>query len=311
MLRPTRGVHVAVPEERIGNREAITMISPIDGRIVFVVPWGQLSYIGTTDVEEPGDPDEVRARAEDVVYLLRSANAMFPAARLTSDDVVSTWAAIRPLIRTEAGGHPSEISREHRVVDAESGLISVLGGTLTTYRLIAGEVVDLVGRKLYELDGRHVASSASTDREPLPGGEVRDLDVLVNQVVREGLGRETAEYLVRSVGTEAAAVVRLAQSEPSLARPIVAGHPAIRAQVVYAIRREMAMTLGDLLIRRTRLFHEIPGHAIQEAAEVVDLAAEELGWDAGRKASELAAYLEEIQRGTVFRTELFAEDEGP
>ncbi len=128
--------------------------------------------------------------------------------------------------------------------------------------------------------------------------------MLTEEIAREGFNRETAIHLVRAYGTESAAVLNIAQSDPDLARPIVAGHPAIRAQLVHAIRREMAITLSDLLMRRTRLFYEVLGHAVPEAPEVVELAAHELGWDAGRKASELAAYLQEIQNAMAFRDEL-------
>ena len=145
---------------------------------------------------------------------------------------------------------------------------------------------------------------APTDTQPLPGGATRDLDVLTEEIAREGFGRETATHLVRAYGTESAAVLNLAQSDPDLARPIVAGHPAIRAQLVHAIRREMAITLTDLLVRRTHLFYEVLGHAVPEVPGVVDLAAQELGWDAGGKASELAAYLQEIQHAMAFRDEL-------
>ena len=183
-------------------------------------------------------------------------------------------------------------------------MISVLGGKLTTYREIAAQVGDKVAARLKELDGRRLGKRPATDKEPLPGGEVGDLDVLVRDVVGEGFSREIAEYLVRCCGTETAAVIRLAQSEPRMAEPIVGGHPAIKAQMVHALRREMAMTLTDLMMRRTHVFYEVIGHGVPEAPTVVDLASEELGWDAGRKAAELAAYLEEIQRAMAFRDEL-------
>ncbi len=304
LLYHTKGVHVAVPQERLGNKEAVTLISPIDGRILFIVPWGELSYIGTTDTHEELNADDVRATGKDVIYLLRSVNALFPRARLTPHDVVSTWAGVRPLVHSPKANKPAAIPREHLIKEGPTGLISVLGGKLTTYREISAQVVDKVAARLKELDGRQVGRRPPTDKEPLPGGEVKDLDVLVRDVVGEGYSRETAEYLVRCCGTETAAVIRLAQSEPRMAEPIVGGHPAIKAQMVHALRREMAMTLTDLMMRRTHLFYEVIGHGVPEAPTVVDLASEELGWDAGRKASELAAYLEEIQRSMAFRDEL-------
>jgi glycerol-3-phosphate dehydrogenase len=303
-LRRTKGVHLAVARKRLGNTEAIAMTSPIDGRVMFVIPWGDLSYIGTTDTDDLTDPDLVRATAEDVIYLLRSANALFPEARLQPADIVSTWAGIRPMVACAESKDPSAVSREHRILESESGIVSVIGGKLTTYRAVAEETVNLVAARLHKIDGRRIARRAPTDKYPLPGGATQDLDVLMKDIAREGFSRETAEHLVRAYGTESAAVVNLAQSDPDLAAAIVEDHPAIRAELVHAIRREMAITLSDLLIRRTHLFYEVLGHAVPEAPSMVDLAARELGWDAGRKASELAAYLQEIQDAMAFRDDL-------
>ncbi len=304
VLRKTKGVHVTVMRSRLGNNEALALTSPIDGRVMFVIPWGDLTYVGTTDTDNSIDPDQARATAEDVVYLLRSANAFFPEARLQPDDVVSTWAGIRPMVAPREAKDPSAVPREHRILHSDSGMISVIGGKLTTYRAMAAQVVDIVAKRLRNLDGRSIPKRAGTDVEPLPGGSVQDLSVLVQHVVREGLSPRTAEHLVRAYGSESAAVLNLALANPKLADPVVPGHPAIRAELIHAMRREMAITLSDLLIRRTHIFFEVVGHAVPEAAAIVDLAAEELGWDAGRKASELSAYLREIQNVMAFRDDM-------
>ncbi len=304
LLRRTKGAHVAVPRGRVGNHEAITLLSPIDGRVMFVIPWGSLSYIGTTDTDSTDSPDTVKATAEDVIYLLRSANAFFPEARLQPDDVVSTWAGLRPLVRSQEVDAPGAVSREHRIVENAAGLISIVGGKLTTYRLMAAQVVDYVARRLHQLDGRPLPPRAPTDREPLPGGAARDIAVVVRDIEREGFSREVAEHLVDLFGSEAPAVVRLAQSDPALKRPIVPGHPAMRAELVHAIRREMALTLSDLLVRRTHVSYEAPGHGVAQAAEIVELAAAHLGWDAPRQAMELTAYLQEVERSIGFQAEL-------
>lgn len=305
LLRPTKGVHVLVPRSRVGNHEALTLTSPLDGRVMFVLPWSHtLSYIGTTDTDTDESPDELRATGKDVVYLLRSANAFFPDARLQPADVISTWAGLRPLLKPPADTDPGDVSREHRIVE-QDGLVSIVGGKLTTFREMAEQVVDHVATRLRALDGRPPFPACRTAEEPLPGGEVRDLDVLIDGLAEnEGVDRPLAEHLVRSYGGEAAAVARLAVQEPRLAQPITAGHPAIRAEVVHTIRREMALTLSDVLMRRTHVFLEAKGHAVADVSDIVDLAAEELGWDPARKASELAAYLAEVDRHEAFRGEL-------
>ncbi|HEX9582003.1 MAG TPA: glycerol-3-phosphate dehydrogenase/oxidase [Gemmatimonadales bacterium] len=304
VLRRTKGAHVVVLRERLGNREAITLTSPLDGRIMFIVPWGDLAYIGTTDTDSDASPDDVWATGEDVVYLLRSANAYFPDARLGPADVRSTWAGLRSLLATDHAADPSSVSREHRVLEGAGGMVSVLGGKLTTYRSMAAETVDLIGRRLTALDGRALPPRAATDREPLPGGEVRDLDLLVHELERESLARPVAERLVRTYGSEASAVARMARADPALGLPLAEGHPSLRAEVPHAARREMAMTLGDLLIRRTQVFYEAERHGLPEAPALTELAAAELGWPAARKATELAAYLEAVDRSLGFRADI-------
>src|SRR5204862_1747226 len=108
LVRLTKGTHVVVPRQRLGNAHAVTLTSPIDGRVMFILPWGDQSYIGTTDTDQGGAPDDVRATGDDVVYLLRSANAFFPQARLAPGDVVSTWAGLRPLLAPARSGAASE-----------------------------------------------------------------------------------------------------------------------------------------------------------------------------------------------------------
>ena len=278
--------------------------SPIDGRIVFIVPWGDLSYIGTTDSYCSAVPDTVYANGEDVVYLLRSANALFPDARLTPADVVATWAGLRPLLAPENPQDPRSVSREHRILESANGLVSIVGGKLTTYRVMAAETVDRVAKRLRDIDGRPMPPSAATDREPLPGGEIRDLEVLIGEATREGFSQATAEHLVQAYGSETPAVVRLAQSSPEMSNPIAENHPAIVAELVHAIRREMAVTLCDLLIRRIHLFYETSNQAWDQAPFVADVAAKELGWGEQRKEAELAAYQSEIERSMAFRSEL-------
>jgi glycerol-3-phosphate dehydrogenase len=207
-------------------------------------------------------------------------------------------------VRQDAAKTPGSVSREHRIVENAAGLISIVGGKLTTYRLMAAQVVDHVVRRLRQLDGRPTPLRAETDREPLPGGAVQDLAVVTEGIEREGFSQLVAEHLVQLFGSEAPAVVRLAQSDPALKRPIVPGHPAMRAEIVHAIQREMALTLSDLLIRRTHIAYEVRGHGVAQAADIVDLAARHLDWSAARQAMELTAYLKDVERIMAFQAEM-------
>ncbi len=307
-LHPTKGAHLLVPRSKIGNNEAVTMISPIDDRVLFAVPWGNLTYLGTTETEMEASPDETRATAEDVVYLLRTANAFFPEARLTPGDVQATWAGLRPLLPLGDPDNPGATSREHRILEDSRGLLSIVGGKLTTFRRMAAQVTDRVANRLRSVDGRPLPPRARTDRHPLPGGETQELDILIAAAEDEGLSKAAAEHYVRTHGSETPAVIRLAQTKPRLATPVIATHPATWAQLLHAMRREMALTLGDLLVRRTHLFYEAPDHALAVVEDVADLAAQEMGWDEDRRRAELAAYHELARRNNAFRDELEDQD---
>ncbi len=275
LLRPTKGVHVAVPRKRIGHTHALTLTSPIDGRVMFVLPWDDLSYIGTTDSDDDASPDEVRATADDVVYLLRSANAFFPHARLSPADVVASWAGLRPLLRPPRDVTASAASREHRVVESPSGLLTIAGGKLTTYRVMARDGVDRVPAPPRELDG-------AMDR---------------------GASDRTARHLVARYGSESAAVLNLVDRDRALGRPIVAGRPALWAEVAHAVEREMAVRLSDVLVRRLHLFYATSDQGVPAASPVAEWLAEPLGWDAPRRAEEVTGYRELVERSRAFAKE--------
>src|SRR5256886_9224099 len=137
---------------------------------MFVLPWGDLSYIGTTDTDEDASPDDVRATADDVVYLLRSANAFFPHARLSPADVIASWAGLRPLLRPPRQVGPSAASREHRPVESPSGLLTIAGGKLTPDRVMARDAVGRAARPLRQPDCRARGPRPPTGPPPPPGG---------------------------------------------------------------------------------------------------------------------------------------------
>ncbi|MGH7531177.1 MAG: glycerol-3-phosphate dehydrogenase [Gemmatimonadales bacterium] len=311
LLRPTKGAHVAVARARLGaaaadgREQGVTLFSPIDGRVFFVLPWRGLSYVGTTDTDAEESPDAVRVTAADVTYLLRSANAAFPDAHLTPADVISVWAGLRPLLREDgAGAAPSQVSREHRVVESPHGLITMAGGKLTTYRVMARDAVDRVAARLREMDGRPLAAAPPTDRLPLPGGEAADLDVLVESARARGVSEGVARHLVAHYGSEAAAVLNLVDRERALGAAIVPGRPEIWAEVTHAVEREMALRVQDVLIRRLHLFYELPDQATAAVAAVAQRMKRLLGWDDVREAEELVDYFRLVERARAFRTKV-------
>ncbi|HEV8381237.1 MAG TPA: glycerol-3-phosphate dehydrogenase [Gemmatimonadales bacterium] len=298
ILRLTKGAHITVPRSRLANEHAVTLLSQIDGRVMFVLPWGDLAYIGTTDTDADASPDGLRVTAADVTYLLRSANAAFPDAHLASNDVVSAWVGLRPLLR-EDHQNPSQVSREHRVLESPHGLISIVGGKLTTYRVMARDVVDRVATRLRELDGRPLAGRPPTDEQALPGGETADLEVLVEAARARGASEPVARHLVANYGSEAAALLNLVDRERSLGAPIVPGRPEIWAEINYAVEREMAVRVQDVLVRRLHLFYEIPDHAQSVVTGVCTRMKQLLGWDDAREAEELRDYFQLVERGRI------------
>lgn len=234
-LRPSKGVHLVVPASRLPVQGAVLAPSPAgDGRFIFVLPWQGAVLLGTTDTPYPGDPDRAAADEADILYILAAANAAFPGARLERRDVISTFAGLRPLIAASAGT-TAALPREHKIWVSGTGLITIAGGKLTTYRTMAAEVTDLVLRRL--------------GRRPVP--------------CRTGtipLGQEAAP-----------AVAALIQQHPELGAPLVPGLPHTRAEVAYAAREEMAILPDDFLARRTRIALLDPGHGERQREEVAAL----------------------------------------
>jgi glycerol-3-phosphate dehydrogenase len=302
-LRPTKGVHLVVRRDRIGNRNAVTFRSPVDGRVMFVLPWGEFSYVGTTDTDFAGSPAEVRADADDVAYLLESANGIFPDAKLTESDVVSTWAGVRPLLAPHKGAGDgltaSATSREHEIWRDPGGLLNIGGGKLTTYRVMARQLVD---RAVRELKPHGVQAGMSpTAHLPLPGDPREPWEAfrerLVGEAVAAGLGADTGEHLARAYGEDADAILAAARGDASLASRLMEGHPYIWAEVVHAVRAEMAMSIDDVLVRRLHLFYEAMdgGLAVAERVARTMAAQEGIGWSAAQVAAQVDAYREAVE----------------
>ena len=290
-VRATKGVHIAVPRERLATHGALTLLSPVDGRVMFALPSIATTIIGTTDTATHESPDTVRASGEDIDYLLAAANSFFPSAGLTPADVVAAWAGIRPLVASGFTRDPASASREHRIDASASGMISVSGGKLTTYRAMAAEVVDVVERSL----GRR-RSRSRTHLTPLPGGDIRSVDEVLRAAELEIGDAMVARRLVGAYGSRWHEVAALTSAEPALARRIVRELPYLLAEVVYAVERELAVTLADVLVRRLHVAFEVADHGRGAARVATAVLAGRLGWDNARARVELSRYDAEVAR---------------
>ncbi len=289
LLRTTKGVHVVVRRDRVGHNRAIIFLSPIDGRVMFLLPWGDLSYIGTTDTETAEAPEGAAAGPDDVLYLLRSVNARFPAAHLGQEDVLATWAGLRPLVRDDAGTASSN-SREHVIVDGAAGMITVAGGKLTTYRAMAAAVVDHAIRRLPRRRRGGWPGESGTAREPLPGSETSDLSGFRERALAVGLPADVVDHLLGHYGTESAGIINLGIADRRLFERLHPDHPAIAAEMIHAARREMAQSVEDALVRRVHLFYETADHGVCAAPRAAELLGRKLGWDPARVSQEVARY---------------------
>ncbi|MCE9671879.1 glycerol-3-phosphate dehydrogenase [Myxococcus stipitatus] len=292
-VRGSKGVHLAVPRERLGNRDALTLLSPRDGRVMFILPADDFTIIGTTETSTRAHPAEVRASEEDIAYLLASANAFFPDAKLTREDVVSAWAGIRPLSASGYHGNTDagSASREHHLDLSPTGVLAISGGKLTTYRVMARDVVDAVEKQL-----RQPRRKSPTESLPLPGGDIVSMELEL-AAAREVVGdAATAVHLVRAYGTRWRRVWQLTREQPTLARPLAEGLPYRAAEAAWGVTHEFVHTLSDLLIRRLKVAFETRDQGRAAARVAAEVMAPLLGWDADETRRQLALYADDASR---------------
>ena len=296
-LRLTKGVHVVVPHERVGNRAAVVLSAVADRRVMFVIPWGAHTLVGTTDTDHPGGPDvPPTVEPSDVAYLLDTVNHYFPAARLAPGDVVSAFAGLRPLIapRGKATMSPSAVSREEEVFTSPSGLVSIAGGKLTTYRLVAKTVVDRTVDALRAAGDPRRFPRSRTGEVPLPGGAAPPAALAGAALSRDGHGVAPAviDHLAGRYGSRLDEVLGLVARDQRLGEPIVAGLPDPRAEVVEAVEREWALTLEDVMRRRTQVALRDASAGAAAADDVAALMARPLGWDEETSRAAARGYVE-------------------
>jgi glycerol-3-phosphate dehydrogenase len=275
-IRPAKGIHITVPWSKVRNDIAVVLPVPKDRRSVFVVPWGDLTYVGTTDTDYDGPLDDPQCTHDDVTYLLGALNAAIEEP-VDESDVLGTWAGLRPLLRTATSKRTADLSRKHAVRGSDSGLITVTGGKLTTYRRMAADTVAAVDASL------GTRRRCRTKRLPLVGAEGFEAPPPAFEPSRH-------EHLALRYGTEAGLVEALVDDDPELGQPLVPGLPYLRAEAVHAVRHEMARTLDDVLARRTRARLLARDDSAGAADDVAKLIAPDLGWDDAERARQVKEY---------------------
>jgi len=288
LVRPTRGSHIVLPQ--LMGSHAVLVMSKRDRRIFFVIPWRGYSLVGTTDLDDAGDPDRTCPTEEEIGYLLEESSRVFPGATWGREKVVAAFSGLRPLAWAE-GGHASSVSREDRIL-REGPVLTVLGGKLTTYRSMARKAL----RAAESVLGVPFHSIPFPD---LPGApSIPWQAFLVTKIpawAREfGLPPGQAAHLALMYGERTPRVLALMRDDPSLKTPLHPERPETLAQVAFAVREEKALHLSDVMLRRLEI-----GYSTQRTGEADEkasrLMAHLLGWDEKKRLEELADY-----RGQLF-----------
>jgi glycerol-3-phosphate dehydrogenase len=287
IIRPSRGTHVTFRREDLPlNVGAIVPAG--GGRFIFALPWLGGSLVGTTDTDyDATDLDHVRPADDDVEYLLDAVNAFF-ATELTASDITGAFAGVRPLISSADAGKSVDISRKAELYETASGMVTITGGKLTTWRRMAKMAVD----RLVEREAR----DAPCRTHEIPLGQAIEASELPRV---EGVRDEAYAPLAARYGHAAHDVLAIAAQRGELAQPVVEGRPDLLAEVVHAARREQARTVGDVLLRRTRLglvaARDVAAPDGEVARRVAAAMAPELGWDGAAQEAAAVAFADEAR----------------
>lgn len=299
-VRTTKGIHLLLPH--ITNH-AVYIAAKRDERMFFVIPWRTFSLVGTTDTDFEGDLDRVAASREEVQYLLTETQRVLPTARVRADEISYTYAGVRPLAYEE-GKSASAVSREHKVVpEGEDGtFLSITGTKLTCYRSLAEVAVNQVGRLLNRSVPCRTHGLALDGSDSDGTVEVRLLADAADLSRRTGLDPEQIQHLVETYGRRYTDLLEIAGQGPELRERLCKQNPDIRAQLVYAMKHEEAMTLRDFLLRRTGIgTSQCLGKNCCE--QIAVWMGEIRSWDHHRIDREIREYLDEVALGQRFRIE--------
>ncbi len=290
-LHLTKGVHLVFPKEKFPLQQSVYFDVP-GGRMIFAIPRLGVTYVGTTDTNYSDQLEEPNVTSEDVDYLLKSVNNLFPKLDLTINDIVSSWSGLRPLIHEE-GKSPSELSRKDEVFISDSGLITITGGKLTGYRLMAKKIVDLVSKEI------GAKLPCKTDTIVINGGDFKNPDEVyqyINNVKTKlrtaKIPEVKAEYLVRNYGKQTEIILDDLFSKKR-------GH-LIESEIWFALNYEGICTLEDFFNRRTGKLNFDPTSVLSEVEIVLPIAKNYFDWDENAAEKQIKALKNKLAMKTDF-----------
>jgi glycerol-3-phosphate dehydrogenase len=294
-LHLTKGIHLVLRRERLPVSRIVVMQAR-DRRSVFVVPRDGVVYLGTTDTDYDGPYDDPQITEEDALYLIDAATRTFEVEPITLGEVTGAWAGLRPLLHEE-GKSPSEISRKDEIMVSPTGLLSIAGGKLTTFRRMAERVTEMAMAKLYQQGVGPFETAGASDAAFLDGGDLGE-DTAAFAARLKSRWPSTADLVDRLVGLYGSNAERIVEGivgDPALGERMAPGSPLTRAEIEYVVRTELAETVEDVLERRTRVFLFEPDNGLPAAPKVARVLARLLDWDEARTQQEVSQYAAHVQ----------------
>lgn len=288
----SKGIHIVVPRERIQASSGI--FTQTEKSVLFIIPWQRYWIIGTTDTPYTEDIENPVATARDIQYVLDQANELI-AEELTEDDIIGTYAGLRPLLQPvlKEGSEKSstKVSREHTVTEIAPGMSAIAGGKLTTYRVMAKDAVD------FALGDEAKKRPSVTENIPLVGanGYQAILGSIDTIAAQQNWSEDRKEHLLERYGAEVIDLVSMIEAEPELGKPLINAPQFLRADVAYAVRAEGALHLEDVLVRRIRLDLEQRDRGLSSAEEILQIMTPELGWSEEKTQEELDLYRQRVE----------------
>ena len=287
-VRMSKGAHIVVPGSAIRSKTGVIIKTDIS--VLFIIPWGDKWIVGTTDTDYEADPDTPIATRNDVNYIINQANRVLEP-KLNQSQVIGVFAGLRPLISTNEDSKTTDLSREHVVDHPVPGFVSIAGGKYTTYRVMAEDAIDAA-----VVDLKRLTPDSCTESLAIVGAD--GYSVLKNQKAAiaksYGISEATFAHLLNRYGSLFVEVLEAAKSDEKLALPISAHLPYIGAEIFYAVTHEGALSVSDVMNRRTRINFEAPDQGRSILESVAEIMAKPLGWSKADMKKSISEYISEI-----------------
>jgi glycerol-3-phosphate dehydrogenase len=286
----SKGVHIVVPGKAIHSKDGIILKTSVS--VLFLIPWGDKWIVGTTDTPYDGDRANPMATPEDIQYILDQANRVLDP-QLQANDILGVFSGLRPLVANNAKSATTKLSREHTVDRPVPGFISLAGGKYTTYRVMAKDAVDLA-----VLDLQQPVNDCITEKLPLIGADgFFALQQQVSELAQgSSLSEEAVSHLLNRYGSLIEEILQIIRENPEMAERVTPDLPYLKAEILHAVSHEGALSVEDVLLRRTRISFEAGDSGASIADVVAEIIAPVLEWNSAEQKKSVSAFIELITR---------------